>query len=251
MKKTEQVEPPSDGGSQRRLLLKSLLGMAATGIVGAVAVTASELGYAAALTKEQRDSMTPDQIIDALKQGNDRFRHDRLLRHDYLAQKNSTLKGQFPVAIILSCIDSRAPAEILFDTGIGEVYNTRVAGNVCNADILGSLEYACAVTGAKVIVVMGHTSCGAVKGAIEDVRLGSLTGLLSKIKPAIEATTYMGERIAANAAFVDAVAKTNVQNTISQIRQESRILSDMETAGKLKIVASMYSLHGGAVEFYS
>ena len=234
----------------RRLILKSTLG-AAAGVAGILSLATPEIVYAQALTKEQRDQMTPDQIIDGLKAGNERFRHNKLLRHDYLAQKNSTVKGQYPAAIILSCIDSRAPAEILFDTGIGEAYNSRVAGNICNVDILGGLEYACAVTGAKVIVVMGHTSCGAVKGAIDGVNLGNLTALLAKIKPAVEQTACSGERTAGNAAFVDAVAKTNVSLTVQQIRQESPILSDLEKSGKLKIVGSMYSLAGGEVTFFS
>jgi len=251
MKKTEQINPLPQVCSHRRHLLKSVFGMAASGMVGSVTFATSEPVYAAALTKEKRDRMTPDKIIEGLKQGNLRFRHNSLLRHDYLAQKKSTRTGQYPAAIILSCIDSRAPAEILFDTGIGEAYNTRVAGNVCNVDILGGLEYACAVTGAKVIAVMGHTSCGAVKGAIDDVRLGNLTELLSKIRPAIEATVYPGERTAANSAFVDEVAKTNVKNTIDQIRRGSQILSNLESDGKIKIVGAMYSLQDGAVEFYS
>ncbi len=235
----QNIEP----STQRRLIMKSLL---ATGLLNCVT---PQIVYAAALTKEQRDMMTPEQIIEDLKKGNQRFRDNKRLQHDYLAQKKSTVAGQFPAAIILSCIDSRAPAEILFDTGIGETYNTRIAGNICNVDILGGLEYACAVTGAKVIVVMGHTSCGAVKGAIDDVKLGNLTELLKKIKPAVDQTTYLGERNSGNYAFVDAVAKTNVSMTVQQIRQGSPILSDLEKDGKLKIVGSMYSLKGGEVTF--
>jgi carbonic anhydrase len=251
MKYVEQTDPTTNHDSQRRHLLNSAVGVAVTGAITALGFGTPDLVYAAALTKEQRDMMTPDQIIDDLKKGNDRFRHNKSQQHDYLAQKKASISGQFPAAIILSCIDSRAPSEILFDTGIGETYVTRVAGNIANTDILGGMEYACAVTGAKVIVVMGHTSCGAVKGAIDDVKLGNLTELLTKIKPAVEATNYMGERLASNSAFVDAVAKTNVNITVSQIRQASPILAGLEKEGKLKIVGAMYSLNGGKVEFFS
>ena len=244
MKNSKTIQQENHPTEQRRMLLKSALA------AGVLACFNSEVVYAAALTKAQRDQMTPDQIIDGLKQGNQRFRHNQLLRHDYLAQRKSSIAGQYPAAIILSCIDSRVPAEILFDTGIGETYNTRVAGNICNDDILGGLEYACAVTGAKVIVVMGHTSCGAVKGAIDDVKLGNLTGLLKKIKPAIDLTVYSGVRSAANAEFVDEVARTNVNMTIEQIRRSSQILDDLEKAKKLKIIGSMYSLKGGEVQFF-
>lgn len=237
--------------SHRRLVLKSVFGVAASGLVGAFSVAVPEIVYAAALTKDERDKMTPDEIIAGLKAGNERFRKNIPQRHDYLAQKKASAAGQYPAAAILSCIDSRAPAEILLDTGLGEAYNSRVAGNVCNDDILGGLEYACAATGAKVILVMGHTSCGAVKGAIDNVKLGNLTGLLHKIKPAIEATIYFGERVASNYEFVDEVAKTNVKMTIDQIREGSQVLTDLEKAGKLKIVGAMYSLKGGDVEFMS
>ena len=245
MKNSTVIQLDAQSEPQRRLVLKSILG------IGGLACLTPEVVYAAALTRQERDLMSPDLIIDELKKGNERFRHGKPLRHDFLAQKRSTIAGQFPAAVILSCIDSRAPGEILFDTGIGDTYNTRVAGNICNVDILGGLEYACAVTGAKVIVVMGHTSCGAVKGAIDDVKLGNLTELLQKIKPAIDQTAYLGERISGNAAFVDAVAKTNVIRTVQQIRQESPILNDLEKDGKLKIVGSMYRLRGGEVTFFS
>lgn len=249
MKKVEQIDNVEHACSQRRLLLTSSLGVAAMGAIGLLGYAMPEIVYAAALTKEERDKMTPDEIIEGLKQGNDRFRSNKPLRHDFLAQKRASATGQYPAAAILSCIDSRAPAEIILDTGIGETYNTRVAGNICNVDILGGLEYACAATGAKVILVLGHTSCGAVKGAIDDVKLGNLTELLDKIKPAIAATTYLGERVAANAAFVDEVAKTNVKMTLDQIRVSSQVLADLEKNGKLKMVGALYNLKSGLVEF--
>jgi len=250
MNESDQIQPAAPTCTHRRRLFKSVLGVAAGSTISALGFGMPDMVYAAALTKEQRDRMTPDQIIQSLKKGNERFHQNKLLRHDYLAQKKASVSGQFPAAIILSCIDSRAPAEILFDTGIGETYVTRVAGNICNTDILGGMEYACAVTGAKVVVVMGHTSCGAVKGAIDNVKLGNLTGLLAKIKPAIDATAYPGDRLASDYAFVDAVARTNVDLAVAQIRQDSPILSGLEKEGKLKIVGAMYNLNGGEVEFY-
>jgi carbonic anhydrase len=209
----------------------------------------SELSFAAALTKEQRDKLTPDDIIAGLKAGNKRFRSGKREKHDYLAQKRASASAQFPSAIILSCIDSRAPAEIILDTGIGEAFVTRIAGNISNDDILGSMEFACSVAGAKVIVVMGHTGCGAVRGAIDGVKLGNLTGLLEKIKPAIEATSYSGKREGSNYDFVDAVAKTNVLHTIDALRKGSAILRDLEKDGKIKMIGAMYRLQGGVVEF--
>ncbi|PHI30340.1 carbonic anhydrase [Budvicia aquatica] len=234
----------------RRTLFKKAAGLSILGVAGVIGVSVPGISYAAALTKEQRDSMTPDQVVESLKQGNQRFRSGKPKHHDYLAQKVSSQDGQFPSAVILSCIDSRAPAEILLDTGIGEAFNGRVAGNVANEDLLGSLEFACAAAGAKVVLVIGHTGCGAVKGAIDNVELGNLTGLLEKIKPAVDATKFDGERKSSNDAFVDAVAKTNVQMTVDNIRSKSEILNTLEKEGKIKIVGSMYNLNGGEVVFF-
>jgi carbonic anhydrase len=197
----------------------------------------------------QRDALTPDQVVEMMKKGNRRFRAGKLQTHDYLAQKRSSASGQYPAAVILSCIDSRAPAEILLDMGIGDTFNARVAGNIANKDLMGSLEFACAAAGAKVVLVMGHTACGAVRGAIDNVQLGNLTGLLDTIKPAIAATTYTGERSGSNAAFVDAVARSNVQLTIDALRSGSPILADLEKKGQIKIVGSMYDLSNGVVTF--
>lgn len=235
--------------SDRRALLKTVLGVLSVGAAGGFGLLTSGISHAAALTKEQRDSMTPDQVIAAMKQGNERFRTGKMEAHDYLAQKRATAGGQYPAAAILSCIDSRAPAEIILDAGIGETFNARVAGNIANDDLLGSLEFACAAAGAKLILVMGHTACGAVKGAIDAVELGHLTGLLNKIKPAVAATTYSGERSSKNTEFVDEVAKTNVMRTVSDIRRQSTVLSGLEKDGKIKLVGSMYHLVGGRVEF--
>jgi len=233
----------------RRSVLKTAFGVTMAGIAGCMGAGIPNISHAAALTREERDKLTPDQIIEGMKEGNLRFRTGKMEQHNYLAQKRASAAGQYPSAVILSCIDSRAPAEIILDVGIGETYNARIAGNIANNDLIGSLEYACAATGAKVIIVMGHTACGAIKGAIDNVELGSLTGLLDKIKPAIDATNYSGERSSKNDEFVDAVARTNVLQTINEIRKGSNVLSALEKKGDLKIVGAMYFLNGGKVEF--
>jgi carbonic anhydrase len=227
------------------------MGIATLGVIGAPLLGVPELSAAAALTKDMRDKLTPDQIIESMKQGNERFCTGKMAPHDYLAQKRATVAGQFPAAVILSCIDSRAPAEIILDAGIGDTFNARIAGNIANDDLLGSLEFACAVAGAKVVLVMGHTACGAIKGAIDGAQLGNLTGLLDKIKPAVKATDFEGERTSKNGEFVDAVARTNVQLTISAIRERSEVLAGLEKAAKIKIVGSMYRLAGGRVDFFT
>jgi carbonic anhydrase len=196
-----------------------------------------------------RDKLTPDQVIEALKRGNERFRTGKMSSHDYLTQKRTSAGGQYPASVILGCIDSRAPAEIIFDARIGDAFNARIAGNIINDDVLGSLEYACAVAGAKVVVVLGHTACGAIKGAIDGAELGNLTGLLNKIKPAVDATPYEGRRTSKNRAFVDKVAATNVRLTLAAIRERSDTLARMEKDGKIKMVGSMYALVGGRVGF--
>jgi carbonic anhydrase len=203
------------------------------------------------LTKEQRDGVTPAQVIEELKKGNERFRAGKMARRDYLAEQRSSAAGQYPAAVVLGCIDSRAPAEIIFDTGIGDVFNARIAGNVENENLLGSMEFACAVAGAKLVLVLGHTSCGAVKGAIDDVVLGNLTGLLARIKPAIPATKFDGEKSSKNGAYVDAVARTNVRLTVDSIRQRSPILADLEKKGSIQITGAMYDLKTGMIEFIS
>jgi carbonic anhydrase len=236
---------PDDSG--RRAWLKG--GVGACSIALLVGLGCGPDVAEAALTQAQRDALTPDQIIELMKKGNERFRSGRMKTQDFLAQKRASASGQYPAALILSCIDSRAPAEIILDVGIGDTFNARVAGNVSNPDMLGSMEFACAAAGAKVILVMGHTACGAIKGAIDNVQLGNLTGLLESIKPAIEATRYEGERTSKNAEFVDAVAKSNVQHTIEVIRGNSAILADLEKKGQIRIVGSMYDLRNGKVTF--
>lgn len=204
-----------------------------------------------ALTKEERDSMTPSQVIGELKKGNERFRTGKLQKRDYLAEQKASADGQYPAAVILSCIDSRVPAEIVFDTGIGDTFVGRVAGNVVNDDLLGSVEFACAVAGAKAVLVLGHTSCGAVKGAIDDVVLGNLTGLLARVKAAVAATKFDGEKSSKNHAYVDAVARTNVTLGIEDIRRRSPILEQLENKGNIKIAGAMYDLSTGMADFLS
>jgi carbonic anhydrase len=233
---------PRDRRTALKLLLAAPVTLAGVGLLG------PQAARAAALTREERDKLTPDQVIEMLERGNERFRNGKMQGHDYLAQKRASAGGQYPAAAILSCIDSRAPAEIILDAGIGDTFVARVAGNVANDDLIGSLEFACAAAGAKVVLVMGHTACGAVKGAIDNVELGHLTALLNKIKPAVAATTFSGARTSKNDAFVDAVAATNARRTVDEIRAKSSILAGLEKDGKLKLVASMYHLVGGRVE---
>ncbi len=234
----------------RRTVLKQTIALSALTMTGMAGLSIPTISFAASLTKEERDKMTPDAVIEHFKQGNLRFRENRRAKHDYIAQKRSSVSGQFPVAIILSCIDSRAPAEIVLDTGIGETFNSRVAGNISNSDILGSMEFACAIAGAKLVMIMGHTACGAVKGAIDNAELGNLTGLLAKIKPAIEKTEYSGERKGSNYDFVDAVTRKNVELTVENIRQNSVVLKELEDKNHIKIIGSMYHLVGGKVDFF-
>jgi carbonic anhydrase len=203
------------------------------------------------LTKEARDQMTADQIIAKWKDGNTRFREGRKIQRDFFAEAQATAAGQFPAGVLLSCIDSRAPAEILFNLGMGDVFNARIAGNVENPDILGSMEFTTKLAGAKVVLVMGHSACGAVAGAIADAKLGNLTQLLAKIQPAIKATKYTGDRTAGNAEFVDAVARTNVELTMANIRKNSPVVAELEKAGSVKIAGAFYDLKTGAVDFFA
>lgn len=220
----------------------------ATGI-GASGFLWDEEVRADALTKEMRDKLSAEQIIQIMKDGNERFRQGERKERNYLREQKASASGQYPAAAFLSCIDSRAPAEVIMDLGIGDIFNCRVAGNIENPDILGSLEFACKIAGAKVVLVMGHTACGAIKGAIDDAELGNLTGLLAKIKPAVQATSYSGERSAKNYAFVDAVARKNVELTVAGIRKGSVVLDQLESKGGIKITGAMYNLETGAVEF--
>ena len=236
----------------RRVFLQRSAALSALGALGAMAgLGTSQIAFADALTKEQRAAMSPDQIIAAMKEGNDHFRRGYTKARNYLNEAKASAAGQYPAAVVLSCIDSRAPAEVVLDLGIADIFSARVAGNIANDDILGSMEFACKLSGAKVVVVMGHTACGAIKGAIDNAELGNLTGLLAKIKPAVAATKYEGDRSAKNYTFVDAVAKTNVEMTLAEIRARSSVLRELEKAGTIKMVGAMYDLKTAVVQFYA
>ncbi|WP_373075408.1 carbonic anhydrase family protein [Zeaxanthinibacter enoshimensis] len=205
-----------------------------------------------ALTKEVQASITPEKAINILQEGNKRFVQNKNANRDLLEQVSQTSSGQYPFATILGCIDSRVPLEVVFDQGIGDIFSARVAGNIANEDILGSMEFACKLAGTKAIVVLGHTSCGAVKGACDDAKLGNLTTLLSKIRPAVEAVSEPGnsaERNSGNLEFVDNVAEKNVELTIQNIRQNSPVLKEMEDKGEIVIKGAMYNIESGEVTF--
>ena len=228
--------------SRRQFLAASaLLGAASIGLLSTARVLAS--------SKEDRDRLSPVDVINMMKDGNERFRRGLRVNRDFLREQRERAAGQFPAAVILSCIDSRAPAELIMDLGIGDVFNARVAGNVANPDILGSLEFACHVAGAKVVLVLGHSSCGAIAGAIDGVELGQLTGLLSRIRPAVAETPYEGARRSSDVAFVERVARTNVERTIGVIRKESAILRDLERKEAIAISGAMYDLKTATVSF--
>lgn len=202
-------------------------------------------------TPESQSSITPSQAIEMLKQGNVRFTSGSTTSRDYQCQVSQTAGGQYPLAAVVSCIDSRIPTEIVFDQGIGDIFNARIAGNFVNEDILGSLEFACKVAGAKAIVVMGHTSCGAIKGACDKAELGNLTQMLEKIMPAVDAihTPEGGDRSSANAEFVDAVAAKNVELTLVKIKENSPVLKEMIEANEIEIIGAMYDVASGKVSF--
>jgi len=204
----------------------------------------------AAITKEMQSIITPLLALNYLKEGNKRFTEGKTLSRDFLKQVKETSYSQYPYATILSCMDSRTPSEIIFDQGLGDIFNIRIAGNITDDDIIGSMEYGSVVVGTKIILVMGHTDCGAVKGAIDDVRLGKLTGLLEKIKPAVEAVKTDGERNSANKKFVEMVTKENVLNAIKLIREKSPKLKEMEDNGELEIMGGMYNTSTGEVDFF-
>ncbi|SKB33108.1 carbonic anhydrase family protein [Maribacter arcticus] len=204
-------------------------------------------------TKETQATMTPNKALDFLKEGNQRFQNNLKANRNLLEQVNDTSEGQFPFATILSCIDSRVSAELVFDQGLGDIFSIRIAGNFSNEDILGSMEFGCKLAGTKLVVVLGHTSCGAIKGACDHARLGNLTALINKIEPAVDAVTEPkdeSQRNSQNLEFVDKVAEKNVLLTINNIRQHSPVLAEMEDNGEIKIVGAMYDISTGEVVFY-
>lgn len=205
-----------------------------------------------AQTKETQNTYTPQSALAALKEGNQRFLNTKQANRDLLGQVKDTAGGQYPFAVVLSCIDSRVPVELVFDQGIGDIFSARVAGNIVNEDLLGSIEYGCKVAGSKAVIVLGHTGCGAVKGACDDVQLGNITPLLAKIKPAVKAVTSpkeANERTSANKTFVHDVVYKNVHMTMDEMKKQSPLLKEMEEAGEITIVGAVYDVASGAVDF--
>jgi carbonic anhydrase len=204
-------------------------------------------------TLETQATMTPEKSLQYLKEGNLRFQNNLKANRNLLEQVNDTSEGQFPFATILSCIDSRVSSELVFDQGLGDIFSVRIAGNFANEDILGSMEFACKLAGTKLVLVLGHTACGAIKGACDDAKLGNLTNMLAKIKPAVKAVTSPEDtslRNSSNIEFVNNVAAKNVHLTIDRIVNESEVLAEMQKNGEIKIVGGMYDIHSGEVTFY-
>jgi len=203
-------------------------------------------------TKETQATMTPQKSLEYLKEGNQRFQNNLKANRNLLEQVNDTSDGQFPFATILSCIDSRVSAELVFDQGLGDIFSVRIAGNIVNEDILGSMEFACKLAGTELIVVLGHTSCGAVKGACDHAEMGNLTKLVQKITPAVNAVSEPKDeklRNSKNLEFVDEVSHVNVQLMIDRIHAESPILTEMEKNGEIRIIGAMYDVNSGEVKF--
>ncbi|STY31358.1 carbonic anhydrase [Legionella wadsworthii] len=203
------------------------------------------------LKKEDQLSITPDEAVDLLKRGNERFIQNLRFNRNLLQQVNETAEAQYPFATILSCIDSRTPAELIFDQGLGDIFSIRIAGNIVNDDIIGSLEFACKIAGSKLIVVLGHTSCGAIKGACDDAQLGYLTQLLDKIKPAIHLEkSFKENRNGSNHLYVNEVAKINVKHSIQNILDKSRVIKELTNEGTIKIIGGLYDVASGEVIFF-
>ncbi len=202
-------------------------------------------------TKETQNILTPEHALEILKEGNERFVNNIKAHRDLLEQVNVTSSGQFPFAAILSCIDSRTSAELIFDQGLGDIFSIRIAGNILNEDILGSMEFACKIAGSKLIVVLGHTKCGAIEYACNDIVLGNITTLLNKIKPAIQLeTTTKVERNGNNRVFMNNVTTNNVHLTVKKIKEQSPLLAELEKSGEIKIIGGLYDLDIGIVTFF-
>ncbi len=203
------------------------------------------------LTKEMQAAITPSMALNLLNEGNKRFVNNLKVNRNLLQQANETSDGQHPFAVMLSCIDSRTSAELIFDQGLGDIFSVRIAGNIINEDILGSMEFACKVAGSKIIVVLGHTKCGAVKGACDHIEMGNLTALLTKIRPAVDEETLTKEnRNSNNSVFVENVSTINVKRTVKSIMQRSPILKEMIESGQIGIVGGTHDISTGEVTFY-
>ncbi len=218
----------------------------------AVPTQAQDRDLTLALTAETQAALTPMEVLQLLKDGNERFLNDRPLERDFLGQVRQTAGGQYPMAAILGCIDSRVPHEIVFDKGVGDIFSARVAGNFVNADLLGSLEFATAIAGSRVVVVLGHTECGAVKGACDHVEMGNLTHTLSNIAPAVYAVRddVAGPYTSSNPTFVQAVAHENVERTVHDMVERSSVMRGLVEEGKLIVVGAMHDVSTGEVEFF-
>lgn len=201
------------------------------------------------LTKEMQEALTPDNALELLKSGNKRFVSNLKMNRNFLEQVVNTRDGQYPFAAILSCIDSRSPAELIFDQGLGDIFSIRIAGNFINDDILGSMEFACKIAGSKLIVVLGHTHCGAIKSACDDIQLGHLTQMLAKLKPAVKKVTDVEVRDSSNIEFVNKVVHKNVEHALQEISQRSVVLNELVQENKIKIVGAIYNIETGEVRF--
>lgn len=204
-------------------------------------------------TQESQSQMTPETSLQSLKEGNKRFQDNVRISRNLNEQVKETANGQFPYATVLSCIDSRVSSELIFDQGMGDLFSVRIAGNFVNEDILGSMEFACKLAGTKLVVVLGHTACGAVKGACDHARLGNLTALINKIEPAVEAVSEPKDeslRNSKNIDFVNNVAEENVRMTIENIRTQSSVLAEMESNNEIKVIGGMYDISNGKVTFF-
>lgn len=233
----------------RRQLLKSLPVAGAAGALFAMSGNTAS-AEVPAMSKESQRKMTPEQALRALKDGNDRFTTGKMLKRDLMAQVRATGAGQFPFAVVLGCIDSRVPPELVFDQGIGDVFSPRIAGNFANTDIIGSIEFATELAGAKLVVVLGHTECGAVKGACDNARLGNLTHTLSNITPAVYAVNDIRKnRTSKNRAFVQRVAEENVRLTVQAITDRSTVLKELVVGKRLMVVGAMHDVGTGRVSF--
>lgn len=203
------------------------------------------------LNKEDQEKISPQQALEILRDGNKRFVQNLKMNRNLLEQVNLTRDGQWPFAAVLSCIDSRTSAELIFDQGLGDIFSIRIAGNIINEDILGSMEFACKVAGSKFVVVLGHTKCGAIKGACDHVELGYLSGLLAKIQPAVTAETMTKDnRTSSNPYFVEEVSRINVEQNVEAVLSKSAVLRQLVEAGKIGIIGAMYDVTSGKVEFY-
>lgn len=200
-------------------------------------------------TKTDQDQISPSGALTLLKKGNERFLTNQGDRRNLLDQVSDTQSGQYPFACVLGCIDSRVPSELIFDQGIGDIFNVRIAGNFVNTDILGSMEFACKVAGSKLIVVLGHTSCGAIKGACDQVELGNLTDMLKNFDPVLDSVTYQGDRSSKNKEFVDRVTEKNVHDTVANIKDKSSVLNSLFESGEIDIVGAIYDVSSGKVAF--